>query len=306
MQQDKDNQQEKDNKKDLSEEEKERYVVNSKRYGAFIGYLIGCSFTVLALILSFEKIDFYLIFSILWLIISICGWIECLGNYIEYERFEQLKFYVEGSVGYYIGYFSFIISIIYLLLNKALSNKDNVFSIYLIIISATLHGYLTLKCINWTRRHIESYGKLKIYGILYKFFLIFDVCFFILYDTFAGIQIYGELFEWSFWWLPLIVIITVWIVLLVFVKIKIGKDKSEIKSPEALDKERINKINEIKKVSNKISLERMQNILKMTNRTFNNKILEWARNFNFKIDGEQVVFIASTDSKNNSKNNKNK
>lgn len=305
MPQDKDNTKEKEKKKDLSEEEKERNVIYSKRYGTFIGFLIGCGFTVLALILS-EQLDFYLIWSILWLIISICGWIECIGNYIEYERFEKLKFYVEGSTGYYIGYFSFLISIIYLLLNKALSDKDSTFNIYLIIISMILHGYLTLKCMNWTKRHIDAYGRLKNYGPQYKLILILDVCLFILYCTFVGIQVYSELIGWCLWWVPLIVIIIVWIILLKFIKFQFDKEKPEKKSPEAVDKERKRKINEIKNVSNKISLERIQSILNMTNRAFNNKILEWANDLNFKIEGEYAVFIASTNSNNRTKNNQNK
>ena len=47
-------------------------------------------------------------------------------------------------------------------------------------------------------------------------------------------------------------------------------------------------------VSTRINLDRMQNVLNMDKKTFDNKIFEWARDFNFTIDGDNLIINKET------------
>jgi len=63
---------------------------------------------------------------------------------------------------------------------------------------------------------------------------------------------------------------------------------------ERLEKETIEKIKEMMEVSTRINLDRMQNVLDMDKKTFDNKIFKWARDFNFIIDGDNLVINKDT------------
>ena len=55
------------------------------------------------------------------------------------------------------------------------------------------------------------------------------------------------------------------------------------------NQEIIEKIHKIMKVSSRVRLDMMRNILELDAKTFDNKILDWAVEFNFKIDGDFIV-----------------
>lgn len=50
----------------------------------------------------------------------------------------------------------------------------------------------------------------------------------------------------------------------------------------------LEKIRKMMEVSSRIKLDMMQNVLKIDKSTFSNKIFEWARQFNFIIDGDYL------------------
>jgi len=126
-------------------------LISSRNYGTFAGILIGCSFAVLAILLSFEDIpQIYIYHSVGWLLVSICSYYECIVQYSEYERkikrksIEKYNYnFLLGSYGYYLGSFSFIISINYILLNFNLN-----------IHSLGLSFFLLYKVIWWVREII--------------------------------------------------------------------------------------------------------------------------------------------------------
>jgi len=68
----------------------------------------------------------------------------------------------------------------------------------------------------------------------------------------------------------------------------------EKKEQERLEKETIEKIKEMMEVSKRINLDRMQNVLEMDKKAFDNKIFEWARDFNFTIDGDNLIINKET------------
>ncbi|MCP6719401.1 MAG: hypothetical protein KJI71_04690, partial [Patescibacteria group bacterium] len=66
----------------------------------------------------------------------------------------------------------------------------------------------------------------------------------------------------------------------------------------------IAKLKEFAEVARKIRLSMLRNALDLDKRTFDNKIFKWAKEFNFKIDGDFIIiegditeFINSLDNK---------
>jgi len=120
--------------------------ISAKQFGTFIGILIGCEFTVIAILLSSKDIlniaqlDFNFILSILWLAISIFSCFETVIGYINYLRNEKEKFYNYGSAFYYLGFYSFYLSIIHLIMY-----------VKLFFIALIAYYFLFLKIIFWTR-----------------------------------------------------------------------------------------------------------------------------------------------------------
>ena len=55
-------------------------------------------------------------------------------------------------------------------------------------------------------------------------------------------------------------------------------------SPDTLQK-----LRDILNVSNRIKLERVQNVLNLDDKVFDEKIIEWAKEFGFRIDGEYLI-----------------
>jgi len=67
------------------------------------------------------------------------------------------------------------------------------------------------------------------------------------------------------------------------------KKKQEIEKKETKERQIIEKITRIMKVSTRVNLDRMQDVLNMDKTLFNNKIFEWADEFEFKIDGDYLI-----------------
>lgn len=57
----------------------------------------------------------------------------------------------------------------------------------------------------------------------------------------------------------------------------------------SVEKETIEKLKKILKVSNRIKLEHMKDVLEMDQKTFNKQIIDWADEFGFTIDGDYVI-----------------
>jgi len=82
-------------------------------------------------------------------------------------------------------------------------------------------------------------------------------------------------------------------------KIKAEKEREEIEKQEQkirekereekIDKEAIEKIKKMIKVSDRIKIDMMRQIMKMDKDSFNDKILDWAADFDFRIDGDFLV-----------------
>ena len=110
----------------LSKKAKDRYVASTD-YIHFLGIIVAGAFTVLAILLALsdltELFSFgYLFYSILFLVLSIFFSFESLGGYIWCKRAivldrEETFYYYYGNTFWYWGIFTFILSIIYLLLN---------------------------------------------------------------------------------------------------------------------------------------------------------------------------------------------
>jgi len=60
------------------------------------------------------------------------------------------------------------------------------------------------------------------------------------------------------------------------------------------EREMLEKIKEIMKVSTRIKFNMLRNILDTDKKTFDNKIFEWAKEFNFIIDGDSLVINKDT------------
>jgi len=63
---------------------------------------------------------------------------------------------------------------------------------------------------------------------------------------------------------------------------------------EKEEKEKLEKIKKMMSVSTRINLDRMQNVLDMDKKTFDNKIFEWAEEFGFTIDGDNLIINVNT------------
>lgn len=57
---------------------------------------------------------------------------------------------------------------------------------------------------------------------------------------------------------------------------------------EKIDKNTIEKLKRLLKISEKIKIDRMEKILKIDDKTFNDKILDWGLEFGLKIDGDYI------------------
>ncbi len=55
-----------------------------------------------------------------------------------------------------------------------------------------------------------------------------------------------------------------------------------------IDKNTIEKLKRLLKISEKIKIDRMEKILKIDDKTFNDKILDWGLEFGLKIDGDYI------------------
>jgi len=71
-------------------------------------------------------------------------------------------------------------------------------------------------------------------------------------------------------------------------QVKMYKDSEQIRLAE-LEKERIKKITSMLEVSDRIKLGMMRNALDMDEKTFTDKVFEWAKKFEFVIDGKYLV-----------------
>jgi hypothetical protein len=60
------------------------------------------------------------------------------------------------------------------------------------------------------------------------------------------------------------------------------------------EKEKIKKIKTMLKVSNRLKLKMMRIALGLEKESFNNKIFEWAKAFDFTIDGDYIVINKDT------------
>ncbi|MBA7603330.1 hypothetical protein ES703_10437 [subsurface metagenome] len=110
----------------LNPELRDQYLVSTD-YITFLGIIIAGAFTVLAILLAFSDLlelhNFgYLFYSILLLVVSIFLSFESLGGFVWYKRTvilerEDIFYYHYGNTFWYGGIFTFLLSIIYLLLN---------------------------------------------------------------------------------------------------------------------------------------------------------------------------------------------
>ena len=74
---------------------------------------------------------------------------------------------------------------------------------------------------------------------------------------------------------------------------KMYKESEQIRSKKE-EKEKIKKIKSMLKVSNRLKLKMMRNVLGLEKESFNNQIFEWANKFNFTIDGDYVIINKDT------------
>ncbi len=72
------------------------------------------------------------------------------------------------------------------------------------------------------------------------------------------------------------------------------EEKEELIQETLLEKETVEKLKKILKVSDSIKLEMMRKTLKLDEDMFNYKIFDWASEFNFRIRGDEVVFNQDT------------
>lgn len=70
-------------------------------------------------------------------------------------------------------------------------------------------------------------------------------------------------------------------------------DKKE-KLENKIERERLEKIKKIIRISNQIKLDMMRNILDLDSKMFDNKILDWASEFGFTIDGDYLIINKNT------------
>ena len=63
---------------------------------------------------------------------------------------------------------------------------------------------------------------------------------------------------------------------------------------ETITTERLGQLKKTLQVSTKMKLDRLQDILQMSNQEFNNKIVDWAHEFGFTIEGDYLIVNQST------------
>ena len=61
-----------------------------------------------------------------------------------------------------------------------------------------------------------------------------------------------------------------------------------------LERQTIEKLERMMRVSTRINLDRMQDVLDMSKKKFNNKIFEWAEEYGFTIDSNDLVVNKDT------------
>lgn len=61
-----------------------------------------------------------------------------------------------------------------------------------------------------------------------------------------------------------------------------------------MERDALDKIKQMIRVSTRINLDRMQDALDMDNKTFNDKIFDWAEEFEFIIDGDYLIINKET------------
>ncbi|MFX0018534.1 MAG: hypothetical protein ACFFAF_07375 [Candidatus Hermodarchaeota archaeon] len=71
-------------------------------------------------------------------------------------------------------------------------------------------------------------------------------------------------------------------------QVKAYKDSEQIRLTE-LEKERIEKVYSMVEVSDRIKLDMMRTALEMDEKTFTDKVFEWAKKFEFIIDGKYLI-----------------
>ena len=64
---------------------------------------------------------------------------------------------------------------------------------------------------------------------------------------------------------------------------------SEFKKEQKLERKQVEQIKSMLEVSSKLSLDMMRNALEMDKKSFSNKIFDWAKRFNFVIEGDYLV-----------------
>lgn len=135
--------------------------IASQGFTTFIGILTGCEFTIVVLILSFENIpsidltnwsslNFQIILSILWIIISIFSCLETIIGYINFDRKQKMYNFHYSSAFYYLGIYSFYTGMIHLLAYKRI-----------LFIALILYYFLFYKIITWTRVLFLRAKKIK-------------------------------------------------------------------------------------------------------------------------------------------------
>ena len=99
-------------------------------------------------------------------------------------------------------------------------------------------------------------------------------------------------------WLPILLfVLGIFVLILGAQKTKIAnkeKKKPVIEEITKTEQASIDKLKRLVKVSDKIQIERMQKILNINEAAFNKYILDWAENFDLRIDGEYVVINKET------------
>ncbi len=99
-------------------------VISAESYSSFSNMLIACNFAVIAILLSSTNLYQYDInfqSSITMFIISIIFLFDTSISYIQYKRYaykgeEKSYYYFIGGFNWFIGYFCFLLGIIFLLL----------------------------------------------------------------------------------------------------------------------------------------------------------------------------------------------
>ena len=71
-------------------------------------------------------------------------------------------------------------------------------------------------------------------------------------------------------------------------QMKIYKESEKL-NLEKLEKERIEKLKTILEVSTRVKLDMMRSVLELDEKTFNDQVFEWAKKYNFIIDGDYLI-----------------